>query len=87
MDMITTVRFRLTVKPMFRNNMKRADPMPWRSMGTELMTARKLGATKRPVPTPSNIMYILRVKKGVPCPVVENKNNATVLKTKPESIN
>ncbi len=54
--MIRTVRLRLTVKPMLRNKVKRALPMPWRSTGTELMTARRFGATNNPVPTPSKTM-------------------------------
>ena len=30
-DMITTVRLRLTVKPMLRKSVKRAEPMSWGS--------------------------------------------------------
>ena len=48
--MISTAKFKLTVKPMFKNNVKRAEPIPCLSVGTLLMTALRFGATNSPVP-------------------------------------
>ena len=59
-DIMTIARLRLTVKPMFRNSVNNAEPMPRRLIGTALSMALRFGATKSPVPAPSKIMYRLK---------------------------
>lgn len=56
-DIRTIARLRLMVKPMFRNKLTNAEPMPRRCMGRAPITLRRFGAKKRPVPMPMIIMY------------------------------
>ena len=55
-DMITIATLRLTVKPMFKNKVTIAEPIPRRCSGRAPITPRKLGAKNNPVPMPRSTM-------------------------------
>ena len=59
-DMISTAKLRLTVKPMFKNSVKSAEPIPCLSCGTELYVQKEFGFFNQSI---TNIQLALMCKR------------------------